>query len=430
MKLSNPTLFHEHALINNTWQSAKSKSTIDVFNPFNDEKIGTIPDLSADEIAKAIGFADEAQKSWASLSANERAIILHRWADLIDENREDLAVIMTTEQGKPLKESRGEIDYANSFIRFFADEAKRAYGDVIPAPNTNLRYVVLKQPIGVCASITPWNFPSAMITRKVAPALASGCVMVVKPDSQTPFSALALGELAIQAGIGKGVLQIVTGQADVIGGILSSDERIKKLSFTGSTQVGKLLMKQCASTVKKLSLELGGNAPFIVFDDADIDKAVKGAMASKYRNAGQTCVCANRIYVHRTIKDEFIAKFAKEINELNIGDGLSDSTDIGCLINDTAVQKTQKLLQNALDKGATQEASLIPHMHAVSCQPSSQTSQTTWTSPTKRFLLRLLRFLCLTMNQKSSTVPIIPPMVWHLIFIPKATPEHGEYPKP
>lgn len=353
MKLSNPTLFHEHALINNTWQSAKSKSTIDVFNPFNDEKIGTIPDLSADEIAKAIGFADEAQKSWTSLSANERAIILHRWADLIDENREDLAVIMTTEQGKPLKESRGEIDYANSFIRFFADEAKRAYGDVIPAPNTNLRYVVLKQPIGVCASITPWNFPSAMITRKVAPALASGCVMVVKPDSQTPFSALALGELAIQAGIGKGVLQIVTGQADVIGGILSSDERIKKLSFTGSTQVGKLLMKQCASTVKKLSLELGGNAPFIVFDDADIDKAVKGAMASKYRNAGQTCVCANRIYVHRTIKDEFIAKFAKEINELNIGDGLSDSTDIGCLINDTAVQKTQKLLQNALDKGAT-----------------------------------------------------------------------------
>ena len=353
MKLSNPTLFHEHALINNTWQSAKSKSTIDVFNPFNDEKIGTIPDLSADEITKAIGFADGAQKSWASLSANERAIILHRWADLIDENREDLAVIMTTEQGKPLKESRGEIDYANSFIRFFADEAKRAYGDVIPAPNTNLRYVVLKQPIGVCASITPWNFPSAMITRKVAPALASGCVMVVKPDSQTPFSALALGELAIQAGIGKGVLQIVTGQADVIGGILSSDERIKKLSFTGSTQVGKLLMKQCASTVKKLSLELGGNAPFIVFDDADIDKAVKGAMASKYRNAGQTCVCANRIYVHRTIKDEFIAKFAKEINQLNIGDGLSDSTDIGCLINDTAVQKTQKLLQNALDKGAT-----------------------------------------------------------------------------
>lgn len=228
MKLSNPTLFHEHALINNTWQSAKSANTIDVFNPFNDKKIGTIPDLSADEVAEAIGFADDAQTSWASLTANERAVILHRWADLIDEHREDLAIIMTTEQGKPLKESRGEIGYANSFIRFFADEAKRAYGDVIPSPNANLRYVVLKQPVGVCASITPWNFPLAMITRKVAPALASGCVMIVKPDSQTPFSALALGELAIQAGIPKGVLQIVTGQADVIGGVLTSDERIKK----------------------------------------------------------------------------------------------------------------------------------------------------------------------------------------------------------
>ncbi|WP_432480913.1 NAD-dependent succinate-semialdehyde dehydrogenase [Moraxella sp. ZY200743] len=353
MKLTNPALFHEQALIDNTWQSARSANIIEVFNPFNDKKIGTIPDLSADEVTKAIGFSCQAQPSWAALTANERATVLHRWADLIDENREDLAIIMTTEQGKPLKESLGEIGYANSFIRFFAEEAKRLYGDVIPPTNNKLRYVVLKQPIGVCAAITPWNFPSAMITRKVAPALASGCTIVVKPDSQTPFSALALGELAIQAGIPKGVLQIVTGQAEVIGGVLTSDERIKKLSFTGSTQVGKLLMEQCAKTVKKLSLELGGNAPFIVFDDADIDKAVHGAMMSKYRNAGQTCVCANRIYVHQTIKDEFIHKFKAQVEALTVGDGLTDGTNIGCLINDTAIKKTQNLLKDATDKGAT-----------------------------------------------------------------------------
>lgn len=352
MQLRNATLFHEQALINNTWQSSKTNQTITVVNPFNREKIGTIPDLSADEVDQAIDFADQAQKSWANLTAQERAIILHRWADLIDENREDLAIIMTCEQGKPLKESRGEIGYANSFIRWFADEAKRVYGDLIPSAHANLRYAVLKQPVGVCACITPWNFPSAMITRKVAPALAAGCVMIVKPDAQTPFSALALGELALQAGMPKGVLQIVTGQAETIGGVLTRDQRIKKLSFTGSTRVGKLLMAQCADTVKKLSLELGGNAPFIVFEDADLDKAITGAIASKYRNAGQTCVCANRIYLHKAIQAEFIQKFKTQVESLNIGNGLAEETDIGCLINDQAIQKTQNLLKDALNKGA------------------------------------------------------------------------------
>lgn len=367
MQLNNPSLFHEHALINNTWQAATSTKTIDVFNPFNHKKIGTIPDLSADDVAQAIGFAHQAQKAWAAHTANERATILHRWADLIDMHRDDLAIIMTSEQGKPLKEAKGEIAYANSFIRWFADECKRLYGDVIPSTNADLRYVVVKQPIGVCAAITPWNFPAAMITRKVAPALASGCAMIVKPDSQTPFSALALGELAIQAGMPKGVLQIVTGQADVIGSILTSDERIKKLSFTGSTRVGKILMAQCASTVKKLSLELGGNAPFIVFDDADIDKAVDGAIASKYRNAGQTCVCANRFYIHRTIKDEFIQKFTTKVKTLHVGDGLAEGTEVGCLINNHAMTKVQTLLQDAIDKGATLITGGTPHPSHPSC---------------------------------------------------------------
>lgn len=259
---------------------------------------------------------------------------------------------MTTEQGKPLKESQGEIRYANSFIRFFAEEGKRVYGDTMPAKSATLRHVVLKQPIGVCACITPWNFPSAMITRKVAPALAVGCAMIVKPDSQTPFSALALGELAIQAGLPKGVLQIVTGQAETIGETLSTDPHIKKLSFTGSTRVGKLLMAQSAPTLKKLSLELGGNAPFIIFDDADVDKAVDGLIMSKYRNAGQTCVCANRIYVQRGIVDVFMDKFTAKVRSLTVGDGM-DNPDIACLINDKALQKTQALLSDALSKGAT-----------------------------------------------------------------------------
>lgn len=353
MNLSNPALLHENTLINNTWQSANSGQRIDVLNPFNGNKIASIPNLSANEVCHAIEFAHAAQKDWAARTAHDRASILHRWADLIDANIDDLAIIMTHEQGKPLKEAKGEIRYANSFIRWFAEEAKRVYGDIIPTTNSTLRYIVLKQPIGVCAAITPWNFPAAMITRKVAPALAVGCTMLVKPDSQTPLTALALGELAIQAGIPTGVLQIVTGQAETIGVTLANDERVKKISFTGSTRVGKILMRQCADTVKKLSLELGGNAPFIIFDDADIDKAVLGVMASKYRNAGQTCVCANRIYVHHAIQNEFIAKFTQEVESLNVGDGLVEGTEVGCLINDEAIERIQQLLKDAINKGAT-----------------------------------------------------------------------------
>lgn len=367
LPLKNPQLFHQDAFVAGVWQSARSGDTLDVHNPFSNERIGCVPSLSADEVSHAVHLSNLALAEWSAKSANERAKILHRWADLIDENSDDLALIMTCEQGKPLKEAKGEINYANSFIRWFADEAKRIYGDVIPSPNKSLRYVVLKQPVGVCAAITPWNFPSAMITRKVAPALAAGCTMIVRPATETPFSALALAHLAKQAGIPDGVLSVVTGKSGEIGKVLTQDERIKKLSFTGSTEVGRLLMAQCASTVKKLSLELGGNAPFIVFDDADIDKAVEGAIASKYRNAGQTCVCANRIYVQRGIKDEFISKFKAQVESLTVGNGLTDGTDVGCLINQNALQKTQQLLKDATNKGATLITGGTPHPDHTTC---------------------------------------------------------------
>lgn len=366
LSLKNPELFRQQAFMAGAWQSGKSGDTLDVKNPFTDERIGSVPAISSDEVLDVIGKAEQALSDWQAKTANERAEILHRWAGLIDDNADDLARIMTIEQGKPLKEARGEINYANSFIRWFADEAKRVYGDVIPSPNPKLRYVVLKQPIGVCAAITPWNFPSAMITRKVAPALASGCTMIVRPASETPFSALALAYLAKQAGIPDGVLSVVTGKSSDIGQVLTSDERIKKLSFTGSTEVGRTLMAQCATTIKKLSLELGGNAPFIVFDDADIDKAVDGAIASKYRNAGQTCVCANRIYVHRAIKDEFIAKFKQKVEALTVGNGL-DGVDVGCLINDNAMTKTQALLKDATNKGAVIITGGTPHPVHKAC---------------------------------------------------------------
>lgn len=350
--LKNVQLMKQACLINNKWKTAKNGKTIEVYNPFSGELLGSVPNLSAKEVEKAIAHAQKAQVEWAKLTAEKRAQILQRWADLIDEHQEDLAIIMTLEQGKPLKESRGEIAYANGFIRWFAEEGKRIYGDMIPSLNANLRYSVLKQPIGVCAAITPWNFPSAMITRKVAPALAAGCTMIVRPASQTPFSALALGELAIQAGLPAGVLQIVTGSADVVGTVLTQDERIRKLSFTGSTEIGRQLMQQCSSTVKKLSMELGGNAPFIVFEDANIEKAVDGLIASKYRNAGQTCICANRIYLHEKIQDKFIKLYSKKVKALQVGNGLDETTDIGPLINQSAVEKVQQLLDDAVSKGA------------------------------------------------------------------------------
>lgn len=365
MQLQNPTLFRQHALINNEWKSG-SLGDISVTNPFSGDKIGNIPSLSVNEVKQAVEFAKTAQKTWAAMTSFERAKILHQWADLIDAHIDDLAHIMTCEQGKPIRESKSEIDYANSFIRWFAEEGKRIYGDTIGAKNNQLRHIVLKQPIGVCAAITPWNFPAAMMTRKVAPALAAGCTMIVRPDSQTPFCALALGELALQAGMPPAVLQIVTGDAKTIGSVFTKNTCIKKLSFTGSTKVGKLLMEQSASSLKKLSLELGGNAPFIVFEDANIDKAIEGVLASKYRNAGQTCVCANRIYVQKGIYHEFMEKLKQKVNLMSVGNGL-DNPDIGCLINHQAMQKTQELLQDALNQGATLITGGTPHQHHNNC---------------------------------------------------------------
>ena len=353
LPLSNPDLLKQQCLIKDGWHVASSEETLDVSNPFNGELIGTVPSLTTEDVNDAVAASHDAQIAWAAKTAQERATLLQKWADLIDANKEDLAIIMTAEQGKPLTESRGEVGYANSFIRWFAEEGKRVYGDVIPANQAKLRHVILKQPVGVCAAITPWNFPAAMITRKAAPALAAGCTMIIKPATETPFSALALGALAEQAGIPAGVIQVVTGKSSTIGDILTGDARIHKLSFTGSTEVGRTLMAQCAPTIKKLSLELGGNAPFIVFDDADLEAAADGLIASKYRNAGQTCVCANRVYVQESIKDKFLDVFVKKVAELNVGNGMDEGVDIGPLINKQALEKVQALLKDALDKGAT-----------------------------------------------------------------------------
>ncbi|WP_298909088.1 NAD-dependent succinate-semialdehyde dehydrogenase [uncultured Psychrobacter sp.] len=353
LPLSNPDLLKQQCYIKDGWHGASDDATIDVSNPFNSEIIGSVPSLTTDDVNDAVAASHEAQITWAAKTPKERAELLQKWADLIDANKEDLAIIMTAEQGKPLTESRGEVGYANSFIRWFAEEGKRVYGDVIPANQAQLRHVILKQPVGVCAAITPWNFPAAMITRKAAPALAAGCTMIIKPATETPFSALALVALAEQAGIPAGVIQVVTGKSSTIGDILTGDARIHKLSFTGSTEVGRTLMAQCAPTIKKLSLELGGNAPFIVFDDADLEKAAEGLIASKYRNAGQTCVCANRVYVQDNIKDKFLDVFVKKVAELNVGNGMDEGVDIGPLINKKALEKVQALLKDALDKGAT-----------------------------------------------------------------------------
>ncbi|ELA09276.1 succinic semialdehyde dehydrogenase Msp75 [Moraxella macacae 0408225] len=353
LNLKNPKLLQQASFINNEFKPAKSSETIAVHNPFNGKFIGSIPSLSVAEIEHAVDCALMAQADWASKTAFARAKILHAWADLIDAHKEDLAIIMTSEQGKPIKESRGEIDYACSYIRFFAEEGKRIYGDILPADKDGMRYIVLKQPVGVCACITPWNFPVAMFARKVAPALASGSVMLVKPASQTPFSALAFGVLAVSAGLPKGVFQVITGKADTVGQVFTKNANIAKFSFTGSTEVGKKLMAQCSQTVKKVSLELGGNAPFIVFDDANLDSAVDGLIASKYRNAGQTCVCANRIYLHTAIKDEFIKLYQQKVEQLIVGNGLDETTDIGPLINQATMDKALTLMQNAMDQGAT-----------------------------------------------------------------------------
>ncbi len=352
LNLGDPALFRQQCYINGNWLAADSGADIDVTNPATGEILGTIPRMGADETQRAIQAAEAALPGWRAKTAKERSIILRRWFELILSNQEDLAIIMTAEQGKPLAEARGEIAYAASFIEWFAEEAKRVYGDTIPGHAPDKRIVVLKEPIGVCAAITPWNFPAAMITRKAAPALAAGCTMVVKPATATPFSALALAELGERAGIPAGVFSVVTGSARAIGGEMTANPIVRKLTFTGSTEIGKELMAQCAATVKKVSLELGGNAPFIVFDDADLDAAVEGAMASKYRNTGQTCVCTNRLIVQDGIYDVFSEKLAEAVARMRVGNGLLGDFQQGPLIDMAAVEKVEEHIADAVAKGA------------------------------------------------------------------------------
>ena len=351
--LQDPSLLCDRCFIDGEWLGDTGDGTIAVGNPASGAVIGTVPAFGAAETRRAIEAAHVALKPWAARTAKDRASLLRRWFELIMVNQEDLARIMTAEQGKPLAESRGEIAYAASFIEWFAEEAKRVYGDTIPGYAQDRRIVVLKQPIGVCAAITPWNFPAAMITRKAAPALAAGCTMVIKPASQTPLSALALCVLAERAGIPSGVLSCVTGSASEIGGEMTLNPLVRKLTFTGSTEVGKVLMRQCADTVKRTSMELGGNAPFIVFDDADIDAAVEGALASKFRNAGQTCVCANRFLVQHGIHDAFVEKLGRAVSAMKVGDGVGDGVEIGPLIDDAAVAKVEEMIADATAGGAT-----------------------------------------------------------------------------
>ncbi|EXR44838.1 NAD-dependent succinate-semialdehyde dehydrogenase [Acinetobacter baumannii] len=350
--LQSTELFQQQAYINGQWLAAQSNATVPVSNPATGEEIGTIPNMGAAEATQAVEAAYTALQSWKALTAQNRADILLAWHKLVLDHIDELALIMTIEQGKPLAEAKGEVRYAASFIQWFAEEGKRIYGDVIPTVNNQQRFIISKEPVGVVAAITPWNFPIAMITRKAAPALAAGCTVVIKPANETPYCALAIAKLAEKAGIPAGVINVVTGKSQEIGSVFTSHEKVKKLTFTGSTPVGRLLMQQCSSTIKKLALELGGNAPLIVFDDADLDKAVQGAIFAKFRNAGQTCVCANRIYIHDNIYQAFAEKFVQEVQKFKVGNGLEDGVQIGPLINEKAVLKAQQLIDDAVSKGA------------------------------------------------------------------------------
>jgi succinate-semialdehyde dehydrogenase/glutarate-semialdehyde dehydrogenase len=352
MNLRDQTLFQIHAYVSGEWQHADSDATMEVRNPATGELIGTVPRMGTAETRRAIEAANAAWPAWRAKTAKERAAILRKWYELMLAHADDLALILTTEQGKPLAEAKGEIVYAASFIEWFAEEGKRVYGDTIPTPAGNRRILVTKEPIGVCAAITPWNFPAAMITRQIGPALAAGCTAIVKPAEATPFTALALAVLAERAGVPTGVLSVVTGEPKEIGAELTSNPIVRKLSFTGSTNVGRLLMAQCAPTIKKVSLELGGNAPFIVFDDADLDTAVAGAIASKYRNSGQTCVCANRLYVHEHVYEAFAEKLTAAVAQLKTGSGIEAGVTQGPLINEAAVRKIEEHIADALAKGA------------------------------------------------------------------------------
>jgi succinate-semialdehyde dehydrogenase/glutarate-semialdehyde dehydrogenase len=349
--LTDKSLFRQECYINGHWVGSDKR--IEVTNPATGVVIGSIPSLGQKETAEAIKGAEIAQKEWAKTPAKQRGQIMRRWFDLMMQHQDDLARIMTAEQGKPFAEAKGEITYGASFVEFFAEEARRIYGETVPSPWPNGRIIVIRQPVGVVAAITPWNFPNAMITRKAAAALAAGCAFVVKPSEETPFSAFALAELAEQAGIPKGVFSVITGVAKDIGGEMTSNPIVRAISFTGSTAVGKLLMAQCASTVKKIGLELGGNAPFIVFDDADLDAAVQGAMLSKYRNAGQTCVCANRMLVQDGVYDAFVAKLTEAVNRLKVGEGFGEGVTTGPLINAKAIKKVEEHVADAIAKGGT-----------------------------------------------------------------------------
>lgn len=352
MNLKRPELFRQQCYVDGQWIIASGGKTIDVTNPADGTVLGTVPSLSGPDVRQAIEAANRALPAWRAMAAKPRAQLIRRWYELCMAHQEDLATLLTLEQGKPIKESRGEIAYGASFLEWFAEEAKRVYGDVIPAATADRRIIVIKQPVGVVAAITPWNFPNAMITRKAGAALAAGCTIVIKPATATPYSALALAALAQEAGIPPGVLNVVTGSSGTVGEEITSNPLVRKLSFTGSTSVGKLLMQQCAGTMKKVSMELGGNAPFIVFDDADLDLAVAGAMASKFRNAGQTCVCANRIFVQDGIYDAFAERLKQAVLALRVGAGLQEDVDLGPLIDQAAVDKVQEHVDDAIAGGA------------------------------------------------------------------------------
>ena len=352
MQLKNTDLLKQQVYINGQWTDATDGKSFAVTNPATGEEIARVPSATEAQVTAAVEAAETALASWKLTTAKERSVLLRKWFNLMVEHQEDLAVILSTEQGKPITESRGEILYGASFIEWFAEEAKRTYGDVIPHDKQGRRLVVIKQPVGVVAAITPWNFPNAMITRKVGPALAAGCTVIIKPASETPLSALALVALAEQAGIPKGVINVVTGSSREIGGVLTTHPAVKKVSFTGSTGVGKLLMEQCSSTMKKVSMELGGNAPFIVFEDANLDKAVEGAIASKFRNSGQTCVCTNRVLVHESIHDAFLEKLVAEVNKLKVAPAFEQGAEQGPLINEKSVEKIEEHIADAVSKGA------------------------------------------------------------------------------
>ncbi len=369
-QLRDPSLLVERAYVNGAWIEADDGAMIDVTNPADGSVIARVPALQAAETRRAIEAAQARFGTWREVPAAERARYLEVWFNLIMENQEDLALIMTSEQGKPLTESRGEIAYGASFVKWFAEEARRIYGDTIPSPAADRRILVLKQPIGVVAAITPWNFPNAMITRKCAPALAAGCTVLVKPSEMTPLSALALAVLAERAGIPAGVFNVLTGLPAGVGGEMTAHPDVRKLSFTGSTRIGQLLMSQCAATIKRLSLELGGNAPFIVFDDADLDLAIAGVMQSKFRNAGQTCVCANRILVQDGIYDRFAERLSAAVAELKVGDGLQSGVTIGPLINAAAVDKVARHINDALEKGASIAIGGAPRGEGLDVQPT------------------------------------------------------------